>query len=184
MSDVQLLLAEREVKNVVLRYCRGVDRMDLALVRSCYHPDAQDHHGDFAGGVDEALGWVWDVLATYSSTVHLVANMLVEIDPGAPGLARCESYGMALHFDGGEGGRRGQAMGFRWIDDLERRPSSDGALQWRFSRRVATTEWIHRFAAGEFSAIPERFLKGRRDRNDPVYQPLAPKNGSERPPAV
>jgi hypothetical protein len=49
---------------------------------------------------------------------------------------------------------------------------------------VATTEWIHRFAAGEFSAIPERFLKGRRDRNDPVYQPLAPKNGSERPPAV
>jgi hypothetical protein len=150
MSDVQLLLAEREVKNVVLRYCRGVDRMDLALVRSCYHPDADDHHGDFAGGVDEALRWVWDVLATYSSTVHLVANMLVEIDPGAPGLARCESYGMALHFDGGEGGRRGQAMGFRWIDDLERRPSSDGALQWRFSRRVATTEWIHRFAAGEF----------------------------------
>ena len=37
MGDVQLLLAEREVKNVVLRYCRGVDRMDLALVRSCYH---------------------------------------------------------------------------------------------------------------------------------------------------
>jgi len=88
MSDVQLLLAEREVKNVVLRYCRGVDRMDLALVRSCYHPDADDHHGDFAGGVDEALRWVWDVLATYSSTVHLVANMLVEIGPGAPGFAR------------------------------------------------------------------------------------------------
>jgi len=57
MSDVQLLLAEREIKNVVLRYCRGVDRMDLALVRSCYHPDADDHHGDFAGGVNEALHW-------------------------------------------------------------------------------------------------------------------------------
>jgi hypothetical protein len=170
MSDVQLLLAERDVKNVVLRYCRGVDRMDLDLVRSCYHPDADDHHGDFAGGVDEALGWVWDVLATYSSTVHLVANMLVEIDPAAPGAARCESYGMALHFDGGEGGRRGQAMGFRWIDDLEQRPSADGAHEWRFSRRVATTEWIRRFADDEFTPIPDRFLKGRRDRDDPVYQ--------------
>jgi SnoaL-like domain len=184
MSDVQLLLAERDVKNVVLRYCRGVDRMDLALVRSCYHPDADDHHGDFAGGVDEALRWVWDVLATYSSTVHLVANMLVEIDPGAPGSARCESYGMALHFDGGEGGRRGQAMGFRWIDDLAQRPSSDGALEWRFSRRVATTEWIRRFADDEFRAIPDRFLQGRRDRDDPVYQRGARQNGPEGPPAV
>jgi hypothetical protein len=170
MSDVHLLLAERAVKNVILRYCRGVDRMDRALVRSCYHPDADDHHGDFAGGVDEALRWVWDVLETYSSTVHLVANMLVEIDSDEAGSARCESYGTALHFDGGEGGRRGQAIGFRWIDDLEQRPTPDGDAQWRFSRRVATTEWIQRFAADEFSAIPDRFLQGRRDRSDPVYQ--------------
>jgi SnoaL-like domain len=177
MSDVQLLLAERDIKNVVLRYCRGVDRMDLAMARSCYHPDADDHHGDFAGGVDEALRWVWDVLATYSSTVHLVANMLVDFDPDAPQLARCESYGTALHFDGGEGGRRGQAIGFRWIDDLEQRASAGGDVEWRFSRRVATTEWIRRFSDGEFASIPERFLTGRRDRDDPVYQPVAHPDG-------
>ena len=184
MSDVQFLLAERDIKNVVLRYCRGVDRMDRALVGSCYHPDADDHHGDFAGGLDEALDWVWDVLATYSSTVHLVANMLVEIDPDAPIRARCESYGMALHFDGGEGGRRGQAIGFRWIDDLEQRASAEGAVEWRFSRRVATTEWIQRYAPDEFSAIPDRFLKGRRDREDPVYQRLARPGDPEGQPAV
>jgi hypothetical protein len=173
MSDVQLLLAERDIKNVVLRYCRGVDRMDQAMVRSCYHPDAVDHHGEFAGGVDEALRWVWDVLATYTSTVHLVANMLVELDPDEFGWARCESYGMALHFDGGEGGRRGQAIGFRWIDDLEQRTSAEGMAEWRFARRVATTEWIQRYGPDEFSAIPERFLVGRRDRDDPVYQRVA-----------
>jgi hypothetical protein len=184
MGDVQLLLAERDVKNVVLRYCRGVDRMDLGMVRSCYHPDADDHHGEFAGGVDEALGWVWEVLATYSSTVHLVANMLVEIDPDTPGSARCESYGMALHFDGGEGGRRGQAIGFRWIDDLEERASSDGAAEWRFSRRVATTEWIRRFADDEFTPIADRFLKGHRDRNDPVFQGVARPGGPVSPSAV
>jgi hypothetical protein len=177
MNDVQLLLAERDIKNVVLRYCRGIDRMDLAMVRSCYHPDAQDHHGSFAGGVDEALGWVWDVLATYSSTVHLVANMLVEFDPDAPELARCESYGMALHFDGGEGGRRGQAIGFRWIDDLEYRTQPSGGAEWRFSRRVAATEWIRRFADDEFSNIPDRFLRGRRDLQDPVYRHAADPEG-------
>jgi hypothetical protein len=177
MSDVRLLLAERDIKKVVLRYCRGIDRMDLAMVRSCYHADAQDHHGNFAGGVDEALGWVWDVLATYASTVHLVANMLIEFDPETPELARCESYGMALHFDGGEGGRRGQALGFRWIDDLEYRASPSGGAQWRFSRRVATTEWIRRFADDEFSTIPDRFLRGRRDLQDPVYRHAADPEG-------
>jgi SnoaL-like domain len=183
MSDVQVLLAERDVKNVVLRYCRGVDRMDLAMVRSCYHPDADDHHGNFAGGVDQALRWVWEVLATYSSTVHLVANMLVEIDPDAPDRARCESYGIALHFDGGEGGRRGQSIGFRWIDDLEQRVSAGGMIEWRFSRRVATTEWIQRYAPDEFSTIPDKFLTGRRDHDDPVYQRVAPVATPEGPDA-
>lgn len=26
--------------------------MDLDLIRSCYHPDAIDDHGDYVGGVD------------------------------------------------------------------------------------------------------------------------------------
>jgi SnoaL-like domain len=169
MDDLQLLLAERDVKNVVLRYCRGIDRMDLPMVRSCYHADAQDHHGDFAGGVDEALRWVWEVLATYESTVHLVANMLVEIDPGSPKLARCESYGMALHFAGGAGGRKGQAIGFRWVDDLERWAAPGAVPDWRFARRVATTEWIRTFADDEFTPIRAGWRKGRRDRSDAVY---------------
>jgi SnoaL-like domain len=169
MGQLQLLVAERDVKNVVLRYCRGVDRMDLALVRSCYHHDAQEHHGEFADGIDGALRWVWDVLATYESTVHLVANMLVELDPLVPTVARCESYGAALHFAGGEDGRPGQGIGFRWIDDLENRASLDEVPEWRFSRRVATTEWIRKYADGEFAPIPDRWVKGRRDRTDPVY---------------
>jgi hypothetical protein len=173
MRQLRLLVAERDIKNVVLRYCRGVDRMDLALVRSCYHDDAQDHHGGFAGGIDEALRWVWDVLATYGSTDHVVANMLVEFDPVVPTTARCESYGAALHFEGGEGGRRGQAIGFRWIDDLEQRAAPDEPPDWRFSRRVATTEWIRKYADDEYSPIPDRWLKGQRDRTDPVYAPFS-----------
>jgi hypothetical protein len=169
VSPLQLLLAERDVKNVVLRYCRGIDRMDLATVRACYHEDADDHHGDPAGGVDETLRWIWDVLGTYGSTVHLVANMLVEFDPVVATVARCESYGAALHFAGGEGGRPGVAIGFRWVDDLEQRSAPDETPDWRFSRRVATTEWIRKFAADEYADIPDRLVKGRRDRTDAVY---------------
>jgi hypothetical protein len=180
-GGLQILLAEREIKNVVLRYCRGIDRMDLAMVRSCYHKDADDHHGEFAGGVDEALGWVWDVLDTYGSTVHMVANMLVELDPLTTTAARCESYGVALHFAGGEGGRPGVAIGFRWIDDLEQRAPAEEEPAWRFSRRVATTEWIRKFADGEYASIPDRLITGRRDRSDAVYAAFVPHGSAPTP---
>ncbi|MEI6002085.1 hypothetical protein H3V53_34635 [Paraburkholderia bengalensis] len=32
------------------RYCRGIDRIDWDLVRTCYHPDAFDEHGSSGGG--------------------------------------------------------------------------------------------------------------------------------------
>jgi len=34
------LVDERDIRNVLTRYCRGIDRIDMELVRSCYHPDA------------------------------------------------------------------------------------------------------------------------------------------------
>ncbi|WP_268959227.1 nuclear transport factor 2 family protein [Paraburkholderia elongata] len=41
-----------EIREVHTRYCRGIDRMDFDLVRSCYHPDAIDRHGAYEGGVE------------------------------------------------------------------------------------------------------------------------------------
>jgi hypothetical protein len=76
--------------------------------------------------------------------VDLMANMLVEIDAGALHVARCESYGMARHFAGVAGGVR-------------QRVSSDGVPAWRFSRRVATTEWIRMFGEDEYSPISYTF---------------------------
>ncbi len=52
------LLARQEIHDVVLRYCRGVDRLDLDLVRDCYHPGALDHHTGFDGTVAEYVPWV------------------------------------------------------------------------------------------------------------------------------
>jgi hypothetical protein len=176
MNDMQMLLAEREVRNVVLRYCRGIDRMDLGLVRSCYHADAEEHHGQFVGGIDEALAAVWEILGTYGSTVHVVGNLLVEIDPDVPAVARCETYGVAMHFEREDrSGRPGVDIGFRWIDDLVlKRPSPESSPEWRFSRRAAVTEWIRKPGEPGYSPIPERLLRGSRDGTDPLYSPRRP----------
>jgi hypothetical protein len=155
---------ELAIRATVMRYCRGIDRMDRDLVRSCYHPDATDSHGSFAGTVDEFLVWVWRLLGHYTMTMHYIANQLVE--PFGDGRARCESYGVAVHRSEGGAPRDNLVTGFRLIDDFEQR---DG--EWRITRRVATTEWSRVAREEDRWAWPEGFVTGRRDQSDPVYAP-------------
>ena len=42
----QELLDRAELTDLVMRYSRGVDRRDFALIRSTYHDDAIDDHGE------------------------------------------------------------------------------------------------------------------------------------------
>src|SRR5882762_4106907 len=48
-KGLRALLDEREITAVLHRYTRGVDRCDAAAIKSVYHPDARDRHGDFDG---------------------------------------------------------------------------------------------------------------------------------------
>ena len=163
VSDAGLrqLLHEREIRNVVLRYCRGIDRMDRELVRSCYHPDATDDHGSFSGSVDEFLAWVWPLLERYTRTMHFVGNLLVEVGDDVAG---AESYGIAFHRSEDERPELNLVTGFRYLDRFERR-----AGEWRIASRVAVPEWSRvDDAAGRFlpgSAV----LQGRRDMADTSY---------------
>ena len=79
--EVQVLLDKQAIHEVVLRYCRGVDRCDRDLVRDCYWPEAIDEHGSFTGTRDEYLEWLFGrMLPRYSMTMHFIGNVLVEVD--------------------------------------------------------------------------------------------------------
>ena len=43
------MLAREEIRQCLLRYTRGIDRHDTALVASAYHADAIDDHTDYIG---------------------------------------------------------------------------------------------------------------------------------------
>lgn len=163
--EVQALLDHQAIHDVVLRYCRGIDRLDLELVRGCYHPDATDDHGRFRGTRDEYVEWVGGVLMRYTGTMHVVANHLVELDGD---VARSETYGVAYHHgDPPDDHRRNFTTGFRYVDRFERR---DG--EWRIATRVAVREWTHTVTAEQQVIIPpERDgRRGQRDRTDAVYE--------------
>ena len=170
-TQIDDLLAKQEIAEVVLRYCRGIDRVDPELVRSCYHPDATDEHGSFSGNVDEFLEWVFRVVSRYSFTMHFVGNLLVEL--GAPRdagnrAARAETYGISHHRTEGAGPGGSLILGFRYIDRFEQR---DGG-PWKGARRICTTEGARIDEEKHQWPIPEGMRSGLRDRTDPVYDPI------------
>lgn len=175
-TELRRLIDRQAIHDVVLRYCRGIDRLDLDAVRACYHPDATDEHGSFTGTVDEYLVWIGRLLPRYTSTMHLVANHLVDFRDDTPHAARAETYGMAFHRSADPDPRYNLVTGFRYVDDFARR---DGA--WRIARRVATTEWVAADDVANRWPIPDGMRVGRRDRTDAVYAPLAPAPDPRRP---
>ena len=48
-DKLQRLIDKDEIRDLISRYARGVDRADWDLVRDTYHPDATDDHGDYKG---------------------------------------------------------------------------------------------------------------------------------------
>jgi SnoaL-like domain len=165
-AELVELLDKQAVHEVVLRYCRGIDRMDSELVRGCYHPDATDTHGSFDGTVDEFVTWAFRLLERYEATVHLVANHLSTI---VGDVAIAETYGVARHRSADPDPRRNLSVGFRYLDRLERR---DGG-PWLIARRIATTEWVTPPPEGPRWPIPDTDVRGRRGPDDPLYDLLA-----------
>src|SRR5690606_17833812 len=88
----------REIHDLVLRYCRGIDRVDLDLVASCYHPGGIDHHTGFDGPVEEYVEWLRPLLARGSGgTHHMIGNHYSEVDGDH---AVAETYAHATHWGG------------------------------------------------------------------------------------
>src|SRR6185503_16158870 len=59
--NVDELIAREEITDVIKQLARGTDRLDEALMASCYHPDGFDDHNSFRGSGIEFAKWVCEV---------------------------------------------------------------------------------------------------------------------------
>jgi ketosteroid isomerase-like protein len=164
MQRLERVADQQEITDVIYRYCRGIDRRDYELVRSCYHPDAIDDHGDFRGGIDDFIAFIDAGLPRFERTMHFIGNLLVEPKGDE---ARVESYIVAYHHLSASRTKpeRDYTVGLRYVDDFERR---DG--EWRIAARVCTFEWSRIDPIGVNSWTPaDSATIGIRDRTDAVY---------------
>lgn len=168
-SDVAQLLSERAIRRVIADYCRGVDRGDLELVQSCYHPGAHDIHGRFRGDAAEfaehAVDWIGK---NYRATNHTVLNSVIDFDDAEN--AHVETYVNAFHY-APEPIDDAHLLIFagRYIDRFARR-----AGQWRIETRVLLHDWSLRHPLSEAQVADEaqwagRFIAGERNRADLGY---------------
>ena len=50
---MQTLFDQQQIRELIYRYCRSIDRYDKQTLRSVYHPDAVENHGVFNGSAME-----------------------------------------------------------------------------------------------------------------------------------
>jgi hypothetical protein len=164
--DLAELSDRQEIGDVLARYCRAVDRGDLALLLSVYHPDATDDHGMYSGNGHEFARWLIAQPGRADLvTQHHLTSSTVEVDGDA---ARAETYFVAVHRRPGPPVAVGQ-FGGRYLDRLERR---DGA--WRISSRVVVHDWSLRETVGPEWAGLDTFARGGQAPSDPSYDLLGP----------
>jgi hypothetical protein len=161
------LASRAEITEVVLRYCRGIDRCDEALLRSCFHPDARHRHGSFDGASADFCTFALETVRAVVFTHHQLGPVSIELDGD---VAHTETYFTSLHRFGPIPPPGGQPheerfAGGRYIDRFARR---EGV--WKIAERRGISEWLRYEAAsdrGFWDGPTEQ--RGRRDRSDPVY---------------
>ena len=128
------MLDHHEIREVLVRYCRGVDRRDDDLIRSAYHPDAWEHHGAFRGrDVEDFLTYANERSGLFERVAHYICNQHIEL---AGDVAHSETYAIALH-QARDGEQISHTIfGGRYIDRMERR---DG--RWAIADRVVVCDW-------------------------------------------
>ncbi|UDY36690.1 nuclear transport factor 2 family protein [Dermatobacter hominis] len=172
VAALRALVDRQAVVDCIHRYARGVDRGDVELVRSAYHPDAVEDHGAYIGDVDGLVDFLASAHAPFPGYQRFVTNTSVDLDGDT---AHAESYYLCVlrRDDAGEV----LLSGGRYVDRLERRDRT-----WRIARRVVVVEW-----EGTAQGGPPRypvFVAPRRDADDVSYlRPLDVSRERRSPPS-
>ena len=155
------VIAEAEIKDVHMRYCRANDRRDEDLMRGCFHADAVvELHEEL--DVEKFIGLGRMVLGQYTVTWHNTGNQLVEVKGDA---AWAEHYTISSHRIARDevGPERDFIVHGRYIDRMEKRGG-----EWRIARRKMIVDYTRTDLVG----LNEPGMGsggGARDKSDPSY---------------
>ena len=166
------LIDRQDIWSLLLRYGRGLDRLDRTLIRSVYWDDAVDDHHTFVGSADDFIDWAF-AASQDTNTVHHhgVGNHFVELDGD-------DAYGETYYTFIGANRRPPHMLSIgRYVDHYQRRNG-----EWRIANRVCVIEKLFDLTDGddEMVRVAGEMLgplpQATRDRSDLSYQrPVMPR---------
>jgi hypothetical protein len=135
MSDAaQRALDHIDIYTCMTRYCHGVDRCDLPVLKSAFWPDAVCNYSD--QDID-AMTWAENCVAGISQmerTLHTIGNHWITVDGDR---ATGETYCLAYHLlKGQDGVLMDMFVGGRYLDRFEKRGG-----EWRIKSRFYVMDW-------------------------------------------
>jgi 3-phenylpropionate/cinnamic acid dioxygenase small subunit len=163
------LLAKQEITEVLYRRARAGPRRDHALALSCYHDGATEEHEGFTGPaadfVLEHSAYAPGKTPPTSSLVHLIANVLIELEGEE---AAVESYHLCFMTGGASGAETDTTIAGRYLDRFARRND-----RWAITHRQVVFDWsrtepgVERF----WDRYPDqsKIAFGRLGPDDPLY---------------
>lgn len=158
---VEELIAKQAIHELLMRYCRGVDRVDADQIASAFHPDGTIEFGELVLAGDEIGPTIAENAGFCQITTHMVGNELVELHGD---VAHSELYYLSSGVvDGEDGTPQLRMRAGRYVDTIERR---DG--EWRLKERIVVQDWC-RFQ--DLPDVPEGsgFRPGVQGGDDPLY---------------
>lgn len=166
----QIIADKIEIRDMLHRYCRGLDRMDRELALSVFHPDSElDYGASFRGSGAAFVAWVWEAHARVTRHSHNITNCYIEVDVDQ---AASESYShMIMRMETPEGPMILQSNG-RYLDEWVRHEG-----RWVILKRRSVHEFQEIRRLGN-DGRPEGAIVASRDTADPSYDLFPPLFGS------
>ena len=162
LKELDRLQSVEAIRDAVLRFCRGLDRMDKDLMASAFHADASvDFGAIFCGGVGEFLETTMVHQARQREVQHLVGNIIVRVE-GEHAVA--ESYELARHKSPVNAEVVDLILAMRTLDRFERREG-----QWRITQRTKLIDWGRALQGSDLVYERSPLPKGMRDSTDLSY---------------
>ncbi len=139
-------------------------------MRSTYHEDAYDSHGDYQGDINGLIAWLEKLFHGVDNSMHFLGNCLIEFSSDHSAIVETYFISRRLRAPKGEELKFAQAKDAisrdywgRYVDIFERREG-----QWRVAHRTVVPEAKSESLA-LFGARVQPQLWGRRDMNDRLY---------------
>ena len=162
LEQLQDIADRQHITDLIYRYCRSVDRLDVPLGHSIWHEEGTADYGEtvYQGS---GRGVIEYICAQHRQTLehsHQMSNIIIELSGDRAG---SESYVTATLRMQRDGRLKQMTVWGRYVDRWSRRNG-----RWGLDQRTSIRDFDE---VRDVVALYEHAL-GRRDRSDPSYAVL------------